>query len=333
MKTKWYLFFLTVFTATIVIYQCLTIENKPNYKVGVVSAGESRNEKYTGLREGLADLGYTETDFTFTVKNAQDDPKHLNEQIEELLKEDLDLIVALGGIEAIELKKKMESSNLQIPVVFAGVASPKEIGIIDDYQAPGGNFTGINNYHTSLSGKRLEMFHDLIPSIERVFALYDQQIVASRLSLEETIKAGERLAIDVIPIDASTPTYKTQLEQMVTKNDALLILPSYLTESLTDEIVQVSKRNELPVMGIYEHEVESGYLASYGMSFFDQGYQAARFVSSIIQGNSPKHLPVEMPDTLSFLVNKQVVDQFEIEVNNNLMYIAELIHADEEEGK
>lgn len=331
MKTKWYLFFLTIVTLAIVIFNIITVDNAPIHRIGILMVGESRYEKYTGLREGLVELGYTEQNFDYIVKNANDDMESMRKQIDDLLREDLDVIVTLGGIETIELKSKLEQNNLHIPVVFAGVAAPKEIDLIQDYRAPGGNFTGINNYHTSLSGKRLELFKELVPEIKRVLVLFDQEIKASSLSLEKTKKAGSLLSIDVIPFNVSTPEYKELLEESIKTVDALFMLPGFRIESLTEEIVELSMQYQIPVMGLYEHEVESGYVASYGTSFFDQGHQASRFVSSILQGNPPGKLPVELPDTTRFLVNRQVMEQFNLKIDSELNTIAEFIN--EEEGK
>lgn len=311
---------------TFISYNFFSIEKESPFRIGILMIGEERFPKYTGLREGLADLGYLDDEFTFIIKESQDDTKILKKHIHELLKYDLDLIVSFGGIETAELKKELELNNISIPVVFAGVAAPKEIGLIEDYRLPGGNFTGINNYHTSLSGKRLELLQKLVPSLERVLVIFDQDIEVSRVSLEKTIEAANALSIKIVPFDVSNPQYKEVLDKTVKKNDALLILPSFRIETLTEEIVHLSEKNKIPVMGLHDHEVESGYLASYGTSFYDQGYHTARFVSSVLQGNSPSEIPTELPDTVRFLVNKEVAEQLNIQVNTELTYIAEFIN-------
>lgn len=329
MKVRWYLFFLTLLTVSFISINIFSIEKEVPTKIGVLMVGEERHEKYMGLQEGLVELGYLEEDFRFTVKDANDNPSLLKKKIDELLEEQPDVIVTLGSIETSELKKVIEERHLDIPVIFAGIASPKETGIIDDYRSPGGNITGINNDHTSLSSKRLEMFHDLVPSIERVLVLYDQNVEVSRLSLERTMEAGKLLAIHTVPFNVASPNFISILDDYIQKEDALFILPSFRTEGLINEIVGVSKKHKIPVMGLFEHEVESGYLASYGTSFYDQGYQAARFVSSILQGNSPSQLPVELPDTVRFLVNREVLEELGLKMNPELMYIAEFIQEGE----
>lgn len=292
--------------------------------------GESRIEKLSGLKKGLRDLGYEKTSIEFDVKNASDNEEKLETEIVEMLKNKPDLIVTLGGVETLALKEKMEEHQIKIPVVFAGVAAPKEIGLIEDYRSPGGLFTGINNYHTSISGKRLELFHELVPSIKRFHVLYDQNIKVSMLSFENTKEAAERLSLQILPVNVSDPNFMVHLNRNLQDNDALLMLPGFRIESLTSEIAQFSKEYSVPTMGIYGYEVEEGILASYGVSFKDQGYQAARYVSLIIQGNSPSDIPVELPDTIRFYINQKVEAELGVKLNNELAHIADYIYQSEE---
>ncbi len=328
MKTKWYFFILLVITLTILFNNLLSQREQPLIKIGVIMIGESRVEKLTGLKNGLKDLGYDEKTIKFVVINANDNETKLRTEIDKLIKNKPTLIVTLGGVETLAVKEKLEKNNINIPVIFAGVAAPKEIGIIKDYRSPGGLFTGINNYHTSISGKRLELLHELVPTIQSVFVLYDKNTKVSILSLENTKEAAEKLALKIIPINVSDSDFLQQLSNHIHENEALLMLPSFRIESLTAEIAQFSKVNKIPAMGIYGNEVEEGILASYGVSFEDQGYQAARFVSLIIQGNSPSDIPVELPDTIRFYINKEVSDYLGISLNHELIPIANFISKD-----
>ncbi|WP_312474062.1 ABC transporter substrate-binding protein [Neobacillus sp.] len=329
MKTKLYLFLVTILTVSIIFLTFISNDDRTPVKIGVVMIGDGRHEKLTGLQKGMQELGYHKGDVKYVVKSAHDNEEVLDTKINELIKGKPALIVTLGGIETLKLKEKMEQQHIKIPVVFAGVAAPKEMGIIKDYRLPGGLFTGINNYHTNLSGKRLELFHDLVPSIQRFHILYDENIEVSKLSLENTKQASEKLSLKILPCNVSDPSFKSKLKGSLQKNDALLILPGFRMESLTKEMAQFSRDNKVPAMGIYEQE--AGVLASYGASFFDQGYQAARFVSLIIQGNSPAEIPVELPDRFRFIVNQHVKNELGIELNKNLIHIPDFIISEDGE--
>nr|WP_245243581.1 ABC transporter substrate-binding protein [Mesobacillus selenatarsenatis] len=313
------------------IYAFLGVKGEESVEIGVLMIGENRYEKFTGLEEGLKDLGYNTKNIHFTVKNAQDDEELIDRQIQELLSAKPDLIVTLGGIETLRLKEKMDEASIKIPVVFAGLAAPKELGLIKDYKSPGGIFTGINNYHASISGKRLEMLTSLVPAVERVHVIYDSKIDVSKLSLDETRNAAIQLGVEIAPCDASKDCLDT-LWKSVGKREAILVLPSFRIESLTDEIVRLTSEKKIPAMGLYDFEAEKGLLASYGSSFYSQGYQASRFVSLILQGNKPGDLPVELPDGIRFVVNQQTKDALGVSYNQDLLHIADLIHPEVQGG-
>lgn len=325
MKIKWFIFFLCMITISAISIKLLDEKDAPPTRIGVLMVGESRYEKFSGLNKGLRDIGFKDTELEFIVKNAREDASKLPILIDSLLKEQPDMIVTLGGVETLHLKEKMEQESIAIPVVFAGVAAPKEVGLIEDYRRPGGMFTGINNYHTIISGKRLELFTQLVPSIKRVFTIYDESVDLSRLSLNESIEAAKKLSIEIIPINISESNYKAEIEKQSQTGDALFILPSYKIEALTNELVNITKKYKLPSMALYKHEVEQGFLAGHGASFYEQGYQAARYVSSIIQGNSPSDMPVELPDDIHFMINKEVSEELDITLNSKWLYNAEII--------
>ncbi|WP_079505472.1 ABC transporter substrate-binding protein [Mesobacillus jeotgali] len=333
MKTKWYFFFLTTVAVSAIIYAFLGVKGEESVQVGVLMIGENRYEKFTGLEAGLKDLGYSPKNIHFIVKNSHDDEELMDQQIDQLLKVEPDLIVTLGGIESLRLKEKMDKKNIEIPVVFAGLAAPKELGLIKDYKSPGGMFTGINNYHASISGKRLEMLTTLVPAIERVHVIYDSKIVVSKLSLEETRKAAGELGVDISPCDASSKECLKTLWALDAEKEGILILSSFRIESLTDEIVRLTTEKKIPAMGLYDFEAEKGLLASYGSSFYSQGYQASRFVSLILQGNKPGDLPVELPDGIRFVVNQQTKDSLGLTYNQDLLHIADLIHPEVQGGR
>lgn len=325
MREKIIIFLLLIITATVVVYSFFSKTTEMPTKIGILMAGDSRMEKFEGLKEGLQQIGFSEEEFEFYVKNAREDVTKLPILIDSLLSEQLDIIVTLGGVETLQLKDEMERRNLAIPVVFAGVAAPKEVGLINDFLSPKGLFTGINNHHTSISSKRLELLTDLVPSIKRVFAVYDQSVELSQFSLNETISAAKKLSIEVMPIDIGDPNYENKIKNNVVSGDALLILPSYRIEALTEELVKVTQKYNLPSMALYKHEVEAGFLAGHGASFYEQGSQAARYVSSIIQGNHPSEMPVELPDEIRFMVNKEVATELDVVLNNKWLILAESV--------
>lgn len=329
MKVKWFLFLLTILFFLLLVLSFSDFYKKEDQtkKVGVLLMGDSREEKYQGLRDGLTDAGFQQNQLMYVVKNAHDQSTVLESSIKKLLAENPDVIVTLGAIETIELKSELSKKDINIPVVFAGMADPIDFGVIKDYSSSSTNFTGINNYHTSMSAKRLELLQELVPNLKRVHIIYDKTIEASIRGLNETKKAAKILNITLIPWDVNNQKYKMKMKEVKQESDAIMTLSSFRLESQTKEIAELSRETQMPVMGISKHEVELGFLASYGTSFYEQGKQSARFVSAILQGNSPTRLPVELPDNIRLMVNKRVAEQLNIRLNQETLHIAEYVHS------
>lgn len=300
-------------------------EASSHFRIGVLLTGDSRIAKLEGLKEGLADLGYERESLEFIVYNSYDELESLSDLAQQTILADPDIIVPMGAIETLTIKQEMERLGENIPVVFAGISAPIELGIIDDHRNPGGMFTGIDNNHLNLSAKRLELLTKLVPEIDRVIVLYDGSIDVSVMSLDIVKEAAAQLQVAVQAFDTHDENLFEQMEGAVRPNDGILVLPSYNIESLSKQITDFARNHHVPSMGIFEKDVENGFLAGYGSPFFDQGYQSARQVSLILQGNEPSVIPVELPDTIKFLINDKVRGQLGIELDPNTRLMADFL--------
>lgn len=325
---------IVLFILVIFVVSFYFLDNQENdkevYRVGVLMTGENRSEKLEGMKSGLSQLGYQLNQFEFIIKDAKDDRLRIQHYAYELVEDDLDLIVTLGGIETQLVHEIMNRLEKEIPVVFVGIAAPFELGLIEAYSLPGEKFTGINNFHMNLSAKRLEMFADLVPQMERVVVLYNKNIDISAMSLKIVEETANILGIAIHPHDVQVDPSLQNLESLLTNKDGIMILPSYQIEAMVNEIARLARKLKLPSMGIYDHEVEAGYLFGYGASYYGQGYQAARYVSLILQGNDPGTIPVELPDSIQFFVNEDVQSELNIEINEDLLKLAEKVRGSDQ---
>lgn len=292
-------------------------------KIGVLAIGESRLIRLEGLREGLKDLGYGEDNLQFMFFEAGEREARLPWMAEMMLEEEPDILVALGTLETLVLRERMEFLDKDFPVVFVGVAAPKELGLIEDYQKPGGFFTGVHHPSIELSAKRLELLTELIPDLKHVAVLYSSSLEVSRISLELVQLAAKQFDVDIAVYDFQDPGIIRRLEEgELAGVDAILSLPGYPMEVLAPEIATLALKFGLPVMGIFDQDARIGYLFSYGPSAFGLGYQGARQVSALLKGVPPSLVPVEFPDTIQLMVNPDTKDRLKLEVEAPLVRMA-----------
>lgn len=282
--------------------------------IAVLLTDDVRMPKVEGLRAGLAALGYPEGSLTIEIYSAKGDRAALPLLAARALATRPAVIVAGGGIEAVTLK---QSGQTQVPVVMMGVASTVRSGLIDSFAHPGSMMTGLDNQHAELSAKRLELLIKLLPDAKRILLLYDPLVTPGPHALEVTEEAARRLKVTVKPLTAESAEQALEALRQIEpgRYDAALLLPAFVLESGARQITAEMERLGLPVMGPLDLEGEAGLLAAYGVSFQEQGVQAARFVVKILQGERPALIPVETPDNPELVVDLEVARRLGVELS------------------
>ena len=67
----------------------------------------------------------------------------------------------------------------RFPLSWSQLQDPVATGLIDSLARPGGNITGLATLGRELSGKRLELFKETVPTISRVGVLWDANAPAA----------------------------------------------------------------------------------------------------------------------------------------------------------
>lgn len=284
-------------------------ESKPMVKhVGVILFGDSRQPQTAGFQDGLKELGYTvDQNVKYTVLNAKNKRKALPILVDQLVDANVDLLVASGGLEADEIKKKTE--KMGIPTVVLYVNAIKERKLVIDRRTPGWSVTGVDNLNAELSGKRVELLKTLVPSAKKILVLYYEKIAPSRIGVEHAKQAALKLGIT---IDARAVTSRDEIKNVMTslqpgEVDAMLTVPTApIDNALKAHIIPHVNRLKLPLMTHSKPLAEAGALASYGAPFYELGKQAARLADKLLSGVAASNIPFEIPKKFLYSINDEV---------------------------
>jgi putative ABC transport system substrate-binding protein len=210
-------------------------------------------------------------------------------------------VILTAGTDATIAVKKTTSD---IPIVFAAVGDPVGTGIVASLARPGGNVTGLSNEQTDLAGYRLELLHEVVPSIRRVALLGNIGSPLILLEMQAAEAAAPKLGLEVFRLGVrKSEDIEPAIESLKDRADALYVCtdPLISTNRVSINILAIGEK--LPTMNSFREYVQAGGLISYGPNFPDLFRRASDFVDKILRGAKPADLPVEQPVKFDILIN------------------------------
>jgi len=273
--------------------------------VGVLwHAGSAEEEEVylSVLVKAFNDLGYIDgknihLDHRFPNEN----PDRFRTLAQELVDEKPDVIIDIVLLGAVELKKRTDT----IPIVFVIVADPVGFGLVKSLARPGGNATGLSLMTTDLSGKRLEILKEAVPSLSQVALLLDPTVLAKEKVIKAHQVAAEALGLSLRPIEIGAPDeIEPAFAKMVQDGvNGAAIGPAGSLFAQRARIGAAALSYKLPVVSHIAEAVPYGLLFSYGQDVPDFFRRAVTYTDKILKGAKPADLPVEQPTRFKLVLN------------------------------
>jgi len=271
----------------------------------------------------LARLGYVDgRNITYAVRAAEGDASRLPKLARELVADKPDVIVAVGSSAAIALV----NATRDIPVVMTLVGDPIALGLTDSISKPSQNVTGFTVSSLSLAAKRLEILHDIVPSLHKAGYFWVPENPLARSFKVHAQQAADTLGITLVwlpvasYVDFDDAFARAEREQV----QALLIEASELTRRLSSRIVDHCLFYNLPCLHTWPIAVRNGALISYGPNTVENFSGAAAYVDRIFKGANIAELPFVEPTEIKLTVNLSTARTLRVAIPPAL-----LIRADE----
>lgn len=269
--------------------------------VGILFAAAGPDDPVMeALRKGLRELGYVEgRNIRFEFRGAYGQEDQLPRLAQELVQLKVDVIYA-GTAAAIRAAKQATST---IPIVaLVHDQDPVAAGLIESFNRPGGNITGIYQRQLDLAAKRLELLKEALPSLSRVAVFWDS---CCPRELAELKLPARQLGIKLKFIELRAP-YDFETAFRIAKQKragAVIVMFSAGFYVQRAQIGALALENGLPAMGQLRDLTEAGGLMSYGHETQDSLFRMAYFIDRLLKGAKPAELPVEQVATFNLVVN------------------------------
>jgi len=292
------------------------------FQIGVLTASWGPTQYVAGLRDGLVALGYREDQqFVMGVRFTQGDLAALPAAARELVQAGVDILI----VDSDDVAKAAQMATTRIPIVFAGVADPLGLGLIGSFAHPGGNITGVTHLGLDLGPKRLEVFQEIVPGLQRVLFLYAVHGVNAVAATQVYRDAAGRLGIQLVERLVRTEAEAQATLAQVRKGEVDGILVDSLSTALNIPglILETASQEGIPTMFSTSFLVERGALASYGPNGYRTGRQAARLVDKILKGVKPAVIPVETNSDIELTINLKVAKALGLAIPPTVLFRAE----------
>jgi putative ABC transport system substrate-binding protein len=233
--------------------------------IGFASGSVKDAERFlANVRRGLAELGYVEgQNFRFELRDANFKNDLIPIRFRELADQKVSVIITGTTLQLQSARAATQS----IPIVFYAGTDPVENGFVASLNKPGGNITGEWNLDLTLTGKRLEVLHELIPSATKFAFLTDpanRKINELQIPLAQA--AAHSLGLSLLNLSAHKPdefeavletAVRERADGMVLGGDALFNCP------VCTQLVALAARYRLPTIYVDDITVPAGGLVSY----------------------------------------------------------------------
>ncbi|KXH80078.1 ABC transporter substrate-binding protein [Sporosarcina sp. HYO08] len=333
MRKNWLKYAVALFSIVLVLAACGTAKNdnaannntedegnkststdSKKYKIGVTQIVEhpSLNAAYDGFKKALEDAGL---DVEYDVQNAQNDNSTNTTIANNLVGANVDLIFANSTPSA----QAVASVTQDIPIIFTSVTDAVTAELVESNENPGGNVTGTIDNHPEAIPNTLKFLSEQLGS-KNVGMIFNSGEQNSRAQVDTVKKLIEDLGLDLTVVEASVATsadVKQAAESLLGKVDSLYIITDNTVVSALESVVSVANDNKLPMIVGEFDSVERGGLGAYGFEYYDIGYEAGQMAVKILNGEStPADLPVQVPQNLKLVMNKDTVEAIGVEVKD-----------------
>jgi putative ABC transport system substrate-binding protein len=217
-----------------------------------------------------------------------------------------------------------------IPIVFAVVADPVAMGLVESLARPGGNVTGVS-YQVGLKfhAKRLQLLLEAVPGVTHVAALQHGAFVRALPARARQVQAVEEAArslgihLQMVAVDAADELKGAFAAMTRAGAEAFLMLNSPFFSTHRTRSAELAIQHRLPGMYEARAQVVAGGLMYYNANHGAIHRRAAYYVDRILKGTKPADLPVEQPTKFELVINLKTAQALGITIPPSLLFQAD----------
>ena len=293
---------------------------EPRRAIGVLSSASygAFPGSEAAFIQGLKTSGFLEgKNISIEWRWAEGQYNRLSSLADELVRRDVAVIVTWDAPSSFAAK----AATKTIPIVFLTGTDPVKLGLVDSFNQPRSNLTGVTTLLSSLGPKQLELLHELLPGLSQVAFLVNPSNLNSRIDATEVQAAADALGQHLEMLTASTDNeLETAFTAMVRQQvNALVVKPDPFFVYQCERLVALAARHAIPVIYSLPLFVKAGGLMSYGGTLLDTYEQEGTYTARILRGAKPVDLPIQQNTKFELVINLKTAKALDLTIPPSLL--------------
>lgn len=270
---------------------------------------------HEGVKDELAERGYREGEnLRLMHESAQGNSAIASQIARKFVGENPDVIVAIATPSA----QTVAAAARNVPVVFSAVTDPVAAKLVQSWETPGANITGVSDMLPI--EKHLDMLQRAMPDAKRIGTVYNPG-EANAAALIELLE--ERLQARGLELVKGAATKTSEVlgaaRSLVGKADAIYLTTDNTVISAAEAVISVGERAKIPVFAADTATVERGAVAALGFNYYNHGRQTGAMVARVLEGAGTADMPVETMEELDLYVNPEAAERMGVTLTEDLI--------------
>jgi putative ABC transport system substrate-binding protein len=302
--------FITLLGGAVVARPLSALAQQPMPMIGFLNNAWP-DARVVAFRQGLKEAGYVEgQNVAVEYRWAEGRNDQLPAMAADLVRRQVAVIVATTSPAALAAK----AATATIPIVFETGGDPVQLGLVRSLNHPGGNVTGVTQTNVEITPKRLELLHELVPTVGIMALLVDS--TGPEVQSNELQAAARTLGLELQVLNVSTEhdldSAFAKLTQM--RVGGLVIGPGAFFISRIEQLAALALRHGLPATAQWREFAVAGGLLSYGAHTSDSYRLVGNYTGRILRGDKPADLPVQQISKVELAINLKTAKSLGITV-------------------
>jgi putative ABC transport system substrate-binding protein len=235
----------------------------------------------------------------------------------ELVQRGITVLVATDRPSSLAAK----AATSAIPIVFHSGDDPVSSGLVQSFNRPGGNVTGISVINNHLGPKRLGLLREILPKPGVIAFVVNQNSTSTPVQLQQMQEAAQAIAQPLLILNAATEKEAEEAFATMSRQKVVAVVfgASVFYQVITDRLVALAAKYAIPALYEWREFVVAGGLMSYNSSRAESGRQIGAYAVQILKGAKPSDLPVVQSSSFEFVLNLKTARELGLEIPPTLL--------------